>query len=302
LLAALPEECDPTLSDNDFGDFIYAPFCDFIAKHNESKRNLKFSLEALRQTTTRFSAEDSIRYFINFDPKETLQTMLRWTNDTHYHVRRLASEGSRPKPPWSQKILINVEETLPILDQLFSDRTRYVTRSVANHLNDISKTHPELVIQTLKRWQASQKQTAEEMQYITKHALRTLIKLGYPSAFSLLGFGSDVKVKLTKLELKKNQLKLGEPLEFEVTLLAEQDGPLLVDYTIYFPSKTAGKLNKKVYKLTTVQAQKNQPISIQKKHPLRPNMTTRKIYPGTHSLEIQVNGSKLDTIQFEIIQ
>lgn len=301
LLAALPDECDPTLGDDDFGNFIYAPFSDFIAKHAESKKNLHFSLESLRQITTRCSAEDAIRYFINFNAKETLSTMLEWTNDSHYHVRRLGSEGSRPKLPWSQKISISVEETLPILDQLFSDHTRYVTRSVANHLNDISKTNPELVIETLKRWQASQKQHATEMQYITKHALRTLIKLGHPAAFSLLGFDSDAKVNVTKLELKKAQLAIGEPLEFEVGLAAEQNGPLLIDYTMYFPSKTAGKLNKKIYKLTTVQALKDHPLTIIKKHPLRPNMTTRKIYPGTHTLEVQVNGSKLSSTTFEIL-
>ncbi|MBZ0243392.1 MAG: hypothetical protein K8F24_09280, partial [Bacteroidales bacterium] len=108
MLKALPEPCDPGLSDNDFGDFIYTPYTDFVAQYGCTKAHLDFSLHALREMTTRFSAEDAIRYFINTFPEETLKALLIWSKDDHYHVRRLASEGTRPKLPWSQKIVIPV--------------------------------------------------------------------------------------------------------------------------------------------------------------------------------------------------
>ena len=141
LLKALPEPLNENRTDDDFGDFIYAPYSDFVAHYGCIEANLAFSLAALKEMTKRFSAEDAIRYFINAFPKETLKTLYAWTSDSNYHVRRLCSEGTRPKLPWSQKINIPPEDALPILHALFADKTRYVTRSVANHLNDIAKIH-----------------------------------------------------------------------------------------------------------------------------------------------------------------
>jgi 3-methyladenine DNA glycosylase AlkC len=177
LLESLPPPNDNTKTDNDFGDFIYAPHADFVAKYGCKEEYLSFSLKALKEITTRFSAEDAIRYFINAFPEETLRELQTWSLDPHYHVRRLASEGTRPKLPWAQKINIAVEKALPILDNLFSDTTRFVTRSVANHLNDISKIDPELTLSTLNKWQQSQKQNPKEMEYIIKHSLSSTLSM-----------------------------------------------------------------------------------------------------------------------------
>lgn len=146
LLKALPAPNDNTLTDNDFGEFIYAPYTDFVAQYGLAPQDLSFSLNAIREMTQRFSAEDSIRYFINAHPTQTLKELLKWSRDKHYHVRRLTSEGTRPKLPWAQKINISAHQALPILNNLFYDKARYVTRSVANHMNDISKAHPDLVL------------------------------------------------------------------------------------------------------------------------------------------------------------
>jgi 3-methyladenine DNA glycosylase AlkC len=196
LLASLPPPNDNTKTDNDFGDFIYAPYAEFVARNGVTKKDLYFSLAALKEITMRFSVEDAIRRFINAFPKETMQELQKWSNDSHYHVRRLTSEGTRPKLPWSQKIIIAPEQAIPILDNLFSDKTRYVTRSVANHINDISKSDPKLAITTLQRWQKSGKQNPKEMNYVINHALRTLIKQGNKDAMKFLHFSTSPEVEI----------------------------------------------------------------------------------------------------------
>jgi 3-methyladenine DNA glycosylase AlkC len=179
LLQSLPEPCSPELSDDDFGDFIYATYSHFVAKYGCTQEHLSYSLNALEEMTTRFSAEYSIRFFINAFPDETYLKLLEWTHQKHYHVRRLSSEGSRPKLTWSQKIDLPAEKTISILDQLFTDDTRFVTRSVANHLNDISKSNPDLVVSTLRKWKKTGRQYPDEMNFIIRHALRNLIKNGH---------------------------------------------------------------------------------------------------------------------------
>lgn len=296
-LKALPAPNNPELSDDDFGDFIYAPYAEFVSKNGCTKEHLQFSLDALYEITQRFSAEDAIRYFLNAFPKETLKELLSWANDSHYHVRRLCSEGTRPKLPWSQKINIPVSAPLPILDRLFSDTTRFVTRSVANHINDISKIDPDLTLNTLTKWQKSDKQSREEMDYIVRHALRTLIKQGNPRAMKLLGFYHSPKVSVSKFLVPK-QVKMNTALEFSFSIKSEKDTSVLIDYILYFQNK-AGKLNsKKVFKLTKLALTKNKSILILKRHMLREHMTTRTLYPGKHEVEIQINGKILTKKSF----
>ncbi len=292
LLQSLPSHDDKTHTGTDFGIFTYAPHSDFVAKYGCTKANLKQSLGALKEMTKRYSAEDAIRYFINAFPKETMAKLLVWSKDKDYHVRRLASEGARPILPWSPKITTPPEAAIPILDNLYSDSKRFVTSSVANHLNDISRSDPELVISTLNRWQSSGKQSAKEMDFIFRQALRTLIKAGYPAAFELLDFSTDPKVTLSDLRIKTNPVVIGQFLEFEFTLTADKDERLIVDYVLNFSNKAGDGHNKKVFKLRVIAMSKGQKLTISKRQPMR-QMTTRKLYPGKYGLEIQVNGNKL---------
>jgi 3-methyladenine DNA glycosylase AlkC len=110
----------------------------------------------------------------------------------------------RPRLPWAQKIILSPEKALPILDKLFSDKTRYVTRSVANHMNDISKVNPELVLETLARWQKSNKQDAQEMDFIIKHSLRSLVKMGNKQAMEFLSFSADPEVVVSRMRVGFN--------------------------------------------------------------------------------------------------
>lgn len=300
ILKALPPELDHTKNDNDFGDFIYAPYNEFLARYGCTKHDLMFSLGALREVTKRFSAEDAIRYFINAFPEETFATLADWATDPNYHVRRLVSEGTRPKLPWSQKIVTPVEKPIPFLTMLFFDSTRYVTRSVANHMNDISKVQPQLVLETLNRWEKSGKQKPLEMEYIIKHSLRTLVKQGHSGAIEFLKFSADPQVDISELTIATTHVRVGEALVFSFTLTARKDERLIVDYVIYFQSKTGTLTNKKVFKIKQYEVQNGAILHIKKRHPLRV-MTTRILYPGKHIVEVQVNGKKVGSKEFEIV-
>ncbi len=289
LINALPAPNDPTLSDDDFGDFIYAPYAEYVARYGCTREHLVRSLDALYHMTQRFSAEDAIRYFLNAFPTETLAQLTQWTNDPHYHVRRLCSEGTRPKLPWSQKLVLPYTSPLPILNALYADPTRFVTRSVANHLNDISKIDADLVLDTVVRWQESGAQHPTEMAFIVRHALRTLIKQGNPRALALIGYATTSAVQVSEVVIPKT-VALNTALIFSCTLTASEDTEVLVDYRIFFQTK-AGKVgNGKVYKLTRLSLTKDIPMTVTKRHLLKTGMTTRTLYPGRHELEVQVNG------------
>lgn len=298
LLNSLPEPCDPSLSDDDFGDFIYSPHGEFVATYGCNQTDLQFSFRALKEMTTRFSAEGPIRPFLNQFPHETLDTLLKWSKDAHYHVRRLASEGTRPKLPWAPKIIIEVEDAIPLLDQLYYDKTRFVTRSVANHLNDIAKIKPELVLTCLKRWKDSKKQTPKEMDYIIRHSLRTLVKKGHPATLNFLGFSTHPAITVTSFQVLTPVVQLGEALAFNFEIEALKDEDLIIDYRIHFLTKK-GKLKPKVFKIKVLSLKKGKSTIINKKHPLK-KMTTKALYPGRHQVELQINGQSFQTRNFDL--
>lgn len=298
ILAALPPPLDPEKTDNDFGDFIYAPYSYYVAEYGCLKKYLSVSLKALAEITKRFSAEAALRNFLNQFPKETLANALAWSKDKNYHVRRLASEGTRPNLPWAKKITYESKSMLPLLDILYADTTRYVTRSVANHLNDISKFDAGLVICTLKRWQKERKQTKTELNFISKHALRTLIKDGHSEAQAFLGFTSPkVKVQLT---LTKKHLKVGETQSFSVMIESESKEPqaLLVHYLIHF-KKANGTNTPKVFLLGNKTLAPKDTIILNKAHTLKP-MTTRVLHSGEHWLELKINGISFGKESFKL--
>jgi len=299
LLKALPKELDPTLSDDDFGEFIYAPYSDFVATFGCTQEHLNFSLGALREMTKRFSVEYAIRDFINEFPKESFQMLEACSVSKNYHERRLASEGCRPKLPWGKKLNTGYDKPIFLLDNLYADKTRFVTRSVANHLNDIAKMDASLVIETLKRWQESKKQEEKEMQFVVSHSLRTLVKDGNVEALELLGYRANPKIKIENFKVNALAIKVGEALAFSFDIEAEADEDLMIDYVLYFQTK-AGKLTPKVHKIKKLKIQKGKQVSISKKHPFKANMTTRKLYAGEHRLILQINGKKYEEVVFSL--
>jgi len=300
IVAALPARLDPSKTDDDFGDFIIAPLSHFIAEHGATEEHLEISLAALRETTQRFSAEDAIRTFINGFPDRTLEFLLDCAAHDNYHVRRLASEGTRPRLPWSGKLDIDHTAPLPILHALYSDPTRYVTRSVANHLNDIAKIEPDLVLSTLKRWKKSGTQDATEMDFIIEHACRTLIKQGNTDALSLLGYGDAPQISITDFETSTPSVPVGTAFEFSFTLTANAAQKLMVDYVMVFAGADGGPGGSKVFKLKRLDLQPGETAAIKKRHPMK-LMTTRRLYEGDHTITLQVNGHELDQLSFNLI-
>jgi 3-methyladenine DNA glycosylase AlkC len=296
LLKALPPACDPELTDHDYGEFIYAPYSEFVSQYGCNAQDLDYSLSALKEMTTRFSAEFAIRAFLNAFPEQTLASLQLWAQDSHYHVRRLASEGTRPKLPWSQRISLPPEAALPVLDQLHDDLSRFVTRSVANHLNDLSKISPELVLKTLKVWQGQKRQNAPELDYMTRHALRTLIKRGHPETLQFLGYPTQPQIRVANFTLATERLQLGQALSFDFEIEALEASRLVVDYCLHFQNRK-GSLSPKVFKLRILDLQAGQTLSLHKNHPLK-EMTTRHLYPGLHKVELQINGQSFGERSF----
>jgi len=300
ILKALPSELDPTKSDDDFGDFIYAPYGDYIATYGCSEEHLELSFFALEEITKRFSMEYAIRDFINAFPEETLARLYQLSTSTNYHQRRLVTEGLRPKLPWAKKLTIDYHEPLRHLYNLFFDPTRYVTRSVANHLNDIAKIDAPLVIEIVKKWKKSSKQGSKEIEFLLTHSLRTLVKDGNLDALELLGYASNPNIIVSSLTLANREVNIGEVLEFQVVIKAKEDVSLMVDYLLYFKNKK-GLLNLKVHKLKRLTMKKGESITLKKRHPFRANMTTRKLYIGKHKVALQINGKGYDEVMFSLI-
>ncbi|MEQ9410062.1 MAG: hypothetical protein RIK87_20160 [Fuerstiella sp.] len=300
ITAALPPPLDPSRTDDDFGDFIFAPLGEFVVRNGLSKKHLKLSLKTLKMITQRFSMEDAIRTFINTHPDDTLNELQKWSTDRHYHVRRLVSEGTRPLLPWSRRLSLDPATPLPLLDTLHADPTRYVTRSVANHLNDIAKSRPDLVLETLRRWQQQARQNGAEFQWMCRHALRTLVKQGHAQALQFLGFRRNPNIEVTDFTLHASEVKPGQAIEFSFVVAATRSEPLLIDYVIHFV-KASGTLNPKVHKLKQIHAEKGESLVISKRHLLRADATTYTLYPGTHHLTLQINGKPYGTRSFELV-
>lgn len=290
LLKSLPKELNPKLTDNDFGSFVYAPYSLYVAKYACNKKDLSFSLNALKEITKRFSAEDAIRYFLNAFPKESLLFLKKCAKDNHYHVRRLASEGSRPTLPWCQKINIDFKEPLEILNLLYKDKTRYVTRSVANHLNDVSKIDPKLVINILKKWKKENIQSKDELNFIIKHSLRTLINNGNKEALKLIGI-NEAKIKVSKFKVSKDKVKIGENIDFEFSIEsnAKNTQNLLIDYILYFKKANGSHLGK-TFKIKKTNIAPQESMKFFKKHQMK-TMSTKTLYTGEHIIKLQINGS-----------
>ncbi|MGJ8615987.1 MAG: DNA alkylation repair protein [Sulfitobacter sp.] len=297
LTAALSTRLDPTLKDDDFGHFIHALPGILAVRHGlEDHRDRAFDL--LYEATQRFSMEFYIRPFLNRWPDETLARMRVWAGDDNYHVRRLVSEGTRPKLPWAKAVTLSTEQTVPLLDILHADQTRFVTRSVANHLNDIAKTQPDLVIDLLQQWAKAKRQDAKELAWMTRHALRTLIKQGNERALAALGYRGDVTIAAT-LTLSQNSYKIGDVVEMVCTLKAATALPVIVDYRVIF-ARPGGRNAEKVFKLKVGKIATGKPLSLTKRHRLKGDATTFTLHPGAHQIVLQVNGNDVAQATFDL--
>ncbi|SEL13913.1 3-methyladenine DNA glycosylase AlkC [Parapedobacter koreensis] len=270
---------------------------DYVALYG--KQHFDLSMEALQYFTTLGSAEFAIREFLKTDLIKTLDVMHKWADDSNVHVRRLASEGSRPRLPWSFKLAEIIKQptlTQGILEKLNADEALYVRKSVANHLNDHAKDNASYMLNLVNSWDKTNKHTS----WIIKHAIRSLIKRGDKDALKIFGFEHETSVKLHSLTTDKTSLQLGDSLHFNFGLGSEskQAQKLVVDYAIHYV-KASGSRTKKVYKLKEVTLAPGQTLQFNKKQQFQ-DLTTRKHYAGAHLLEILVNGKVMGCIEFEL--
>ncbi len=297
LLEALPEPLDPSLSDDDFGAFIWVVPGEYVATHGCSKEHLRGSLDFLRESTKRFSAENAIRPFLRHYPKQTMAFVKRCTKDDNYHVRRLASEGIRPLLPWSPRVELPLDQIVGVLDRLFRDPTRYVTRSVANNVNDVSKLDPDLAIATLERWQ-EQGEPDSELRWVIRHALRTLLKEDHPRALGLMGYTQTPAFRLTGVQ-SSERVAVGDDFLWSSSLLSQADQKLRVVLRIHF-LKSNGSHSAKNFAIFDGDVTKGERIEIKKRQSFAPR-TTRSLYPGNHFAEVVVNGRARGRRAFELV-
>ncbi|MEV0604837.1 DNA alkylation repair protein [Polymorphospora rubra] len=257
-------------------------------------------LALLADLTPRLTGEFAIRSFLAADLDRTLTAVRDWTRHPDPHVRRLASEGTRPYLPWARKVKALFDRpaaTTAVLDALYRDDSEYVRRSVANHLNDLSRIDPELTTATAARWlDAPDVHTAK----VVRHGLRTLVKKGDPEAFRLLGFAPAPDIVVTGPVLGDSVVPTGGDLLFEVTL--ENPGPapatLVIDYVVHH-LRANGTLSPKVFKLTTRGLDPGASLTISRRHSFAP-VSTRTYYPGEQAVEVQVNGVRYGRRSFRL--
>jgi len=257
------------------------------------------SLALLREMTTRSSSEFAVRYFLLADQPRAIAIMGPWANDPNLHVRRLVSEGTRPRLPWAMQLPQLIEDPspmLPILESLRDDPEEYVRRSVANHLNDIAKDHPDVVANLAREWMQDADKNRERL---VRHACRTLIKQGHPEALAAFGLGPP-KLELESLDITTPAVAFGTKLDFSAELrsLSDAPQPLVVDYLVHF-LKANGSTSAKVFKWTKLTLAPGESRVLSRSHPIRP-ITTRRYYSGVQRLSLRINGRDFGDAEFEL--
>ena len=284
ILRALPP---PLSSDRTVtSGFVIWPLCQFVEDHGVDDPDI--SLPALYELTRRFSAEFAIRPYLLKYPGRTLDLLSEWAEDEDQHVRRLVSEGSRPRLPWGQRLHFLIEDPtplLPLLEKLRDDPEEYVRRSVANSLNDIAKDNPDVVVDLCKRWL---KGASKDRRRLVRHALRSLVKQGHPGALELLGFAPP-EVRVVSFTGPKNAT-IGNTVQLELSLrsTSDQQQNLVIDYALHSPGAN-GRTTRKVFKWRTTKVKAGTDMLVRHTHSFRP-VTTRPTRPGAYLFELLING------------
>ncbi len=258
----------------------------------------ELSLPALAFFTRFGSSEYGIRPFLKQDPERAIAYMIQWAEHENEHVRRLASEGCRPRLPWGMALVAfkkNPSLILPVLEKLKNDESEYVRKSVANNLNDISKDHPDVVLDTCERWYGQSRRT----DWIVRRALRTLLKAGNRRALLLFGFADPTCIHVEELTLDRDSLQIGDVLQYSFRLRVDGEEPrkirleLGIDYV-----KKRGQLSRKLF------AMKEDTFApgthVVSRSVGFADQSTRKHNPGEHHIAIIVNGVEKATASFEL--
>jgi 3-methyladenine DNA glycosylase AlkC len=255
------------------------------------------SLGLLKEMTTRFSSEFDVRHYLIADQERGLHIMGSWVMDPSHHVRRLVSEGTRPRLPWAMRLpslIANPRPILPLLGALRDDPAEYVRLSVSNNLNDIAKDHPDLVASIAQDWM---KGADGQRQRLLRHACRTLIKQGHPATLDVFGLRPP-QVEIIQLSIEADVVLFGGALIFAVELrsTSESAQSLVIDYVLHFAKGNGGRVGK-VFKWKNLTLPAGQILALHRSHPIRP-ISTRRYYEGRQALSLRVNGQDMGLVEF----
>jgi len=303
MLASLGPTLDDDISASSADDkgivgWAIMPLTHYVGLRGHDHFDLSMTL--FKEMTKRSSSEFGIRFFLLESPAKTLSVLKTWTTDSNRHVRRLVSEGIRPRLPWAMRLPIFIKDPLPVIDLLEllkDDDEEYVRRSVANNLNDIAKDHPDIVAEIAAQWI---KGASRERKKLIRHACRTLIKNGHKKTLKVLGFKAP-KIKQTNVNILTPEVVFGDALQFTMTIVSDsnQNQALMIDYIIHH-QKANGTTSPKVFKWRTTTLPAKKALISTKKHAIK-KITTRVYYPGTHTVEVMVNGVSVGVANFQLL-
>jgi 3-methyladenine DNA glycosylase AlkC len=290
LLSILGEELNPAHEHGGMFNEGYwvMPIAAFVQEYG--LEHFDESVRALYEITKRFSSEEAIRPYLVRYTDRLMPTLYQWTTDPSMHVRRLVSEGTRPRLPWAMQLKMFIDDPTPLfglLERLKDDPASYVRRSVANNLNDIAKDHPAWVVQTLTGWHDG---ASEGTRYIIRHALRHLVKQGNRDALALLGFQAEHAIEVTSFTVDQERAAIGENVTLKATLHNPSDSAhdTVIDYVVHYV-KATGKTSPKVFKWATARLAPGETLNLIKKHAFR-DVSIRTHHVGVHRIGVQVNG------------
>jgi len=297
IAASLGPEVPPT-GENGIGVLRYMPHDSFIERFGLDHPQEAFGLQ--EELTKRASCEFSIRAFLSKHPDLTSARLLAWAKSGNAHLRRLASEGIRPRLPWGRRLPGLISDPAPVialLELLKDDPERYVQRSVANNVNDISKDHPDLAVALCARWLSN---APPDRLWVIRHAMRHLVKKGHSGALQLMGAGKPPEIRIESIRLSPARLKIGDKMRFSLDVVsgARDAQDLVVDFVVFY-LKARGNVSPKVFKLATLSLAAGERATLKSSLSFA-NMTTRKHYPGSHRLALQVNGMTFELAAFEL--
>ena len=289
---------DPDIDDNVMSGFFYMPHGYFLANHGGV--HFEKTMWANYEITKRATSEFSIRTPLRDHTEATLEYLSDWASDENVHVRRLVSEGSRPRLPWSFRLQTFIEDPspiLPLLETLKDDPVEYVRRSVANNLNDIAKDHPDVVTGIGREWWTDGDTNRRRM---VRHGMRTLIKAGNLDALDVMGFGPSSPVQVRDSIIRPSNVTIGEKVTVEVTIENPGNEPsgALVDLAVHFV-KANGSTSRKVFKGAEVELDAGESRVVHKTISVAQH-STRKHYPGIHAVDIMLNGAIVPAGEFTL--
>ncbi len=292
---------EPVASGDVPSSFFYLPHSLYLAAHGLD--HLGDAFRAQHALTQRFTAEFSLRPYLQQHPEATLAELARWAEDTSAHVRRAVSEATRPRLPWAARLPAFIRDpapVLPLLERLRDDPSSYVRRSVANHLNDIGKDHPERLNALAARW-LSEAPVPAARQALLRHALRTAIKRGDPQALALFGHGQRSPLVVARAAVVPAVARIGERVVLSCALHnpSGETASALADWRVFY-AKADGSLSPKVFKGSTVTVEPGATVVLEKTLSLR-QMTTRTHHPGRHRVEIALNGAAHSVGHFDLL-